>query len=60
VELVGVDDSLGYILWVRYFMQEQGLDMEASLLYQDNMSPMLLKANGKASSLKRTKRIKVK
>jgi hypothetical protein len=37
-ELVGVDDSLGYILWARYFMVEQGYDMEPSLLYQDNMS----------------------
>jgi hypothetical protein len=23
-EIVGVDDSLGYILWARYFMIEQG------------------------------------
>jgi hypothetical protein len=23
-ELVGVDDTLGYILWDHYFMQEQG------------------------------------
>ena len=37
-ELVGVDDMLGYILWARYFMQEQGYDMDPSLLYQDNMS----------------------
>ena len=29
-ELVGVDDSLGYILWARYFMMEQGYDMEIS------------------------------
>jgi hypothetical protein len=49
-ELVGVNDSLGYILWARYFMQAQGYEMEASLLYQDNMSAMLLKMNGKASS----------
>jgi hypothetical protein len=27
-ELVGVDDSLAYILWVRYFLQEQGYDNE--------------------------------
>ena len=59
-ELVGVDDSLGYILWARYFMQEQGYDMDASLLYQDNMSAILLETNGKASSTKRTKHIKVK
>ncbi len=59
-ELVGVDDSLGYILWARYFMQEQGYDMDALLLYQDNMSVILLKTNGQASNSKRTKHIKVK
>jgi hypothetical protein len=36
-EMVGVDDSLGYILWACYFTQEQGFDMEALLLHQDNM-----------------------
>ncbi len=59
-ELVGVDDSLRHILWARYFMQAQGYEMEASLLYQDNMSAMLLETNGKASSSKCTKHIKVK
>jgi hypothetical protein len=60
-ELIGVDDTLGYILWARYFMvQEQGYDMDPLLLYQDNMSAILLKVNGKASSLKRAKHIKVK
>ncbi len=39
---------------------EQGFEMEASLIYQDNMSAMLLKMNGKASSSKWTKYIKVK
>ena len=59
-ELVGVDDMLGYILWARYFMVEQGYDMKPSLLYQDNMSAILLKTNGRASSSKHTKQIKVK
>jgi len=27
-ELVGVDDTLGYILWAGYFMIEQGYDMD--------------------------------
>jgi hypothetical protein len=49
-ELVGVDGSLGCILWARYFMMEQGFKMEASLIYQDNMSVMLLETNGKATS----------
>jgi hypothetical protein len=59
-ELVGVDDSLRYILWAHYFMQEQGCDMDPSLLYQDNMSAILLKTNGRVSSSKWTKHIKVK
>ena len=59
-ELVGVDDILGYILWAHYFMEEQRYDMDASILYQDNMSAILLETNGKASSSKRTKHIKVK
>jgi hypothetical protein len=41
-------------------MQEQGFNMEALLLYQDNMSAMLLKTNIRASSSKHTKHIKVK
>ncbi len=59
-EIVGVDDLLGYILWARYFMEEQGYNMELLLLYQDNMSAILLETNGKASSSKRRKHIKVK
>ena len=42
-ELAGVNDSMGYILWAHCFMQEQEYGMAASLLYQDNMSTMLLK-----------------
>ena len=59
-ELVGVDGSLGCILWARYFMMEQGFKMEASLIYQDNMSVMLLETNGKTNSSKWTNHIKVK
>ncbi len=60
VELVGIDDSLEYILWARYLMQAQGYDMDASLLYQDKMSSILLKMNRNASSSKPTKHIKGK
>jgi len=35
-------------------MIEQGYDMDPSLLYQDNMSAILLETNGRASSSKRT------
>jgi hypothetical protein len=59
-ELVGVDDSLGYIIWVHLFMQEHGFNIEGLLLYQDNMSTLLLKTNGRARSSECTKQIKVK
>ncbi len=58
--MVGADDSLGCILWAQYFMQAQGYNMDALLLYQDNMSAILLKTNRKACSSKGTKHIKVK
>jgi hypothetical protein len=58
-ELVGVDISLGNIIWAHYFMQEQGYDMDLSLLYQDNMSAILLEINGRVSSSKWTKHIKI-
>ena len=51
---------MGYILWARYFLIEQGYDMDPSLLYQDNMTAILLETNERASSSKRTKHIKVK
>ncbi len=59
-KLVGVDNLLGYILWACYFMQKQGYDMDQLLLYQDNISAILLKTNGRVSSSKQTKPIKVK
>jgi hypothetical protein len=40
-------------------MQEQGYDMDPSLLYQDNMSAILLETNDRASSSRRNKRINV-
>ncbi len=59
-ELVGVDDSLGYILWACYFLQKLSYDMDPSLLYQEKKSAILLKTNGRVSSSKHTKHIKVK
>ena len=58
-ELVGVDNSLGYILWARYFMIELEYEMDPSLLHQDKTSAILLETNGRASSSKRTKHIRV-
>jgi hypothetical protein len=59
-ELVGVDDAMPSILWSLYFLQEQGYGTTHATIYQDNKSAILLETNGKFSSSKRTKHIKMK
>jgi hypothetical protein len=55
-----VDDASPQMLWTRYFIEEQGYGVQASILNQDNLSAILLEKNGKASSGKRTKHINVR
>ena len=55
VELVGTYEMMLKILWTNYFLQEQGYGSSPALVYQDNMSAMLLEKNGKLSSTKWTK-----
>lgn len=58
-ELVGVDDFMGRILSVRYFIEQQGYNVGPTTVYQDNKSAILLERKGSASSTKRTKHINV-
>ena len=57
---MGVDDAMPSVLWALYFIQAQGYNMVHALVYQDNESAILLERNGKMSSSKRTKHIKIK
>ena len=59
-ELIGVDDALPQILWTRYFLEAQGHEVKENIIYQDNKSAILLEVNGKGSSSKRTKHMKVR
>ena len=59
-ELYGVHDALPPILWFRHFLLAQKYDIVDIILYQDNMSAMLLEKNGRMSSTKRTKHIDVR
>lgn len=59
-ELVGVADVMPQILWTRYFLEAQGYNTKASMLYQDNMSAILLEKNGRASSGKRTRHLNIR
>ena len=59
-ELVGVHDILPQILWTRNFLILQGYPVQKNIVYQDNMSAMLLENNGRKSSTKRTKHIELR
>ena len=58
-ELVGLSDSTGQILWTRNFLIEQGYNVEAATVYQDNMSTIALVKNGKSNS-ERTRHIAIR
>ena len=59
-ELLGADNAMPQMLWTRYFLEAQGYGIDENLLYQDNMSVMLLGKNRKKSSTKNTKHINVR
>jgi hypothetical protein len=48
------------MMWTRYFLEAQGYKVNECILNQDNMSAMLLETNGKQSSSKWTKHIRVR
>jgi len=59
-ELVGVNDVLALILWVRHFLEAQGFTITDNVVYQDNMSSILLEKNGRQSSGKKTRHIEIR
>ena len=59
-ELIGADNVMPQMLWTRYFLEAQGCGIDENILYQDNMSAMLLENNRKKSSTKNTKHINVR
>ena len=59
-EVVGVYDVLPQILWTKKFLEEQGMRIKETMLYQDNMSSMLLECNGRHSSTKWTKHMDIR
>ena len=48
------------MLWARYFTQAQGFTIDKRVLFQDNLSTMLLELNVMNYSSKRTKHIRVR
>ena len=60
-ELVAIDDVLGLILWTHDFHNKQGIiTPDATNIYQDNKSMILLTENGKTSSSRHTKHLDIR
>ena len=49
-ELVGINDAMAMILWVRMFLEEQGFSVKDNVIHQDNQSTMTLENNGRLRS----------
>jgi hypothetical protein len=59
-ELIGFDDVVSKILWSKLFIEAQGFDIKANIVYHDNTSSMQLEEKCKASSGKCTHHFNIK
>jgi hypothetical protein len=59
-EVIGVHDVYPQMAWTAYFLKDQGVEVVDTILYQDNMSAMLLEKNGRMSSSKRTRHMNIR
>ncbi len=60
MELLSIHNKLPDIIWMKYFVEGQGYNINEYMIFQDNMSSLSLEKNGRVSSLKQTKHIKAK
>jgi hypothetical protein len=59
-ELIGVDDKIAKVLWMKRFLKWQDFAVKLNIIYQDNTSTIKLEELGKASSGKRTRYFDIK
>jgi hypothetical protein len=53
-------DKLPDVIWIRYFVECQGYEIDEYVIFQDNMSALSLEKNGRILSSKRMNHIKAK
>ena len=53
---MGIADALGLIMWVKYFVKEQGYTIDSNILFQGNKTTILIVKNGISSAGKKSKR----
>ena len=59
-EIVGRDDFIGPMLWTRYFLENQSMDIKDNICFQDNESSIRLGVNGRASATKRSRHLDIR
>jgi hypothetical protein len=59
-EMIGVDDKIAKVLWMKRFLEWQDFAVKLNIIYQDNTSSIKLEENGKSSSGKRTRHFDIK
>lgn len=59
-EVVGLHDVLPQALWTANFLREQSVPICETVIYQDNLSSILLEKNGRSSSTKRTRHMDIR
>ena len=69
-ELVGVNDAMTFIMWAKYFFEDQAKSLPENsilkklgsqiIIEQDNTSALQLEKNGRRSSSKRTRHIQTR
>ena len=58
-ELVGVNDAMTMIHWMKHFLEAQGCPVHQNIIYQDNESSMKLEKYGRQSSGKKTRHLDI-
>ena len=59
-ELVGVNDVVTMILWMKRFIEAQGYPVLENVIYQDNESSMKFEKYGRQSSSKKTRHLDIR
>lgn len=59
-EVVGANNDMYLVLWVRYFLENQEYNIKDNVVYQGNQSAMRLENNGCGSSTENTRHMEIR
>jgi hypothetical protein len=58
-KIIGVHDVMPQLIWTTQFLDGQGVNIDESILYQDNTSSILIEKNGRSSRTKCTRHMNI-